>query len=533
MDELTEQLNIAGRQADPHTGKTLSQVVLEKARSEGNDHVHATALAYLADYNHSLGQQRQAFIEASRAAQMLHSQSDNSGEARALMVVSRAAQSMGLSESAIEASLLAVALTEGADDAGLESDALSQLGILLAYNKSFDEARRLLEKAERLARMADCALDELVAIARQFSCETVRIIHLRHETGIFPESTIVGELLTRSGLFRLKHDMEELSKPDQAPLLMFVELAEALFNIWSGRIDTAADKLVFTREWFTKTNQAPWMEGFLLIAEVELALSKKDWQVAEQAAGLMCALTGEANGHQQSVFLGHLLLAHCLEMQSNNSAALQVLKELSALERRWRTASLDTRHEITQLKLQMRRTDIERRKWMASASELQRLSMEDPLTGIANRRYFESEAHAALRDIDRGLPQPLCLALLDVDRFKQVNDCHSHVVGDKVLQTIGTLLRNNIRDTDIAARLGGDEFVVLFRKADEQTAREACLRVASAVKSFEWSALSPGLTVGVSIGLSTALPGDTLETRLPGVTRTCTPGKSHHPASHP
>ncbi len=108
----------------------------------------------------------------------------------------------------------------------------------------------------------------------------------------------------------------------------------------------------------------------------------------------------------------------------------------------------------------------------------------------------------------------MCLALIDVDHFKQVNDGHSHGVGDKVLQIIAALLSEYVRDEDLAARLAGDEFVLLLRRTELAKASEVCERVRRAVADYNWPAISPGLAVTISIGLAQSQLGDTLETLM-------------------
>ena len=94
---------------------------------------------------------------------------------------------------------------------------------------------------------------------------------------------------------------------------------------------------------------------------------------------------------------------------------------------------------------------------------LQADAMSDPLTGLANRRTFEKEMERSLSTARRH-GRSHGLLLIDVDNFKSVNDRLGHTMGDKVLCHISSLLRQNIRATDIAARLGGDEFCVILNE---------------------------------------------------------------------
>lgn len=88
-----------------------------------------------------------------------------------------------------------------------------------------------------------------------------------------------------------------------------------------------------------------------------------------------------------------------------------------------------------------------------------RMADTDPLTGVANRRKFSEVLSRFLRMADR-FSQPLSLALLDLDHFKQINDLHGHAVGDAVLRRLGEILLRSFRSEDVVARWGGEEFVV-------------------------------------------------------------------------
>ncbi|MGM9486722.1 GGDEF domain-containing protein [Ideonella sp. YS5] len=89
------------------------------------------------------------------------------------------------------------------------------------------------------------------------------------------------------------------------------------------------------------------------------------------------------------------------------------------------------------------------------------LSSRDALTGLANRRSFES---GLAREIDRVARsgEPALLLLLDIDHFKRVNDTHGHAVGDLVIQAVAESLRETVRPMDLPARIGGEEFAIIL-----------------------------------------------------------------------
>jgi diguanylate cyclase (GGDEF)-like protein len=142
--------------------------------------------------------------------------------------------------------------------------------------------------------------------------------------------------------------------------------------------------------------------------------------------------------------------------------------------------------------------------------ELQQLARQDALTGAANRREFLRVAEEHLRDRRGG---PGCsVLLLDVDRFKSVNDSFGHAAGDVALVQLVRSVNDVIRAEDLVARLGGEEFAVLLPGADTPRAIEVAHRVRTGITADSRSDVAGPLTV--SIGVATARPGDTVESIL-------------------
>ena len=108
--------------------------------------------------------------------------------------------------------------------------------------------------------------------------------------------------------------------------------------------------------------------------------------------------------------------------------------------------------------------------------QVEKLSIEDGLTGLFNHRHFEEELR---REFGRAARynDPLALIMLDLDHFKKVNDTHGHVFGDKVLRESAQLIHGNVRETDICARYGGEEFVVILPKTPLSGALKVATRI--------------------------------------------------------
>ncbi len=134
------------------------------------------------------------------------------------------------------------------------------------------------------------------------------------------------------------------------------------------------------------------------------------------------------------------------------------------------------------------------------AEELKEISITDPLTGLLNRRYFQERL---LEEIERckrhGLP--VCLIMVDIDDFKQVNDTYGHLTGDEAIKSLAATLRKTIRSMDVASRYGGEEFTVILPQTSKEDAHLIAKRLCSSFSAEGTTQLGiPGLTI--SVGLS-------------------------------
>ena len=149
--------------------------------------------------------------------------------------------------------------------------------------------------------------------------------------------------------------------------------------------------------------------------------------------------------------------------------------------------------------------------WMLTRkldAELIRHASQDPLTGVANRRVIWEQGEQRMARSTQGQP-PVAVLMIDVDRFKSINDEWGHDGGDQVLVAVAAALKRSIREKDILARVGGEEFMVLLHLVDESETREAAERLRQAVES-ERIPLSPSqdLRCTVSIGYCVAGHGE-------------------------
>jgi diguanylate cyclase (GGDEF)-like protein len=135
------------------------------------------------------------------------------------------------------------------------------------------------------------------------------------------------------------------------------------------------------------------------------------------------------------------------------------------------------RYRLAARELEVRlRLEQEQRRTGTLLAKLQRLSQEDPLTGLANRRRWDAELGTVCAEARRtGIS--VAVVLLDLDHFKQVNDRHGHAGGDGALTQVAGLLAERVRSDDVVARLGGDELAVLLPGTDLERAVELAERL--------------------------------------------------------
>ncbi len=162
------------------------------------------------------------------------------------------------------------------------------------------------------------------------------------------------------------------------------------------------------------------------------------------------------------------------------------------------SALMKTNEQLQQRsqELEQRSQDLEK-----ALSLVEKLAVTDSLTDLRNRRYFDDNLAAAFARAQR-FNEPLCLLLLDIDLFKQINDTHGHAAGDAVLQALARAFKSRTRETDISARLGGDEFSFLLYRTNRDAGVAFANSLLAMAQDMSFTFHDQATTVGLSIGVA-------------------------------
>jgi len=176
------------------------------------------------------------------------------------------------------------------------------------------------------------------------------------------------------------------------------------------------------------------------------------------------------------------------------------------------TRAMETRTKTLEVELKQSSEQVSELK--VQLDHVRKESRADPLTGIANRKAFDSELQSAIEDATE-TGAPMALLMCDIDHFKNFNDSWGHQTGDKVLRLVANCLSENVKGRDTAARYGGEEFTVILRQTGLSDAINLANQIRGTVESKKLVKKSTGDVLGqitISIGVAQLAPDDQAET---------------------
>lgn len=210
-------------------------------------------------------------------------------------------------------------------------------------------------------------------------------------------------------------------------------------------------------------------------------------------------------------------LVSAQEAAGDFAGALESFRQFHELTLRARDQATEQRGQVLNARLELERAqhkaEIERlraEELTLRNEDLARQAIMDALTGLPNRRGLDAALAHRMGD---GRSEFACV-LADIDHFKRINDRYSHLVGDEVLRRVGALIRQALRNGDVAARYGGEEFALLLDRLEERQAVEVCERLRSTIAAQPWGQIADGLAVTISLGVAMRRAGDSSEALL-------------------
>lgn len=465
-------------------------------------------------------------------------------------------QYSGRLRESMEAGYRAIELFQAAGLQARQVRALTMQSLTLARTGEAPEALKLLNDAMQvLQALPDPqpideavfwnnagAVHEILGQLAQAKAALERVLALEPEHG---DRNLAA--VSRANLYQLRVQILRAEAPhDEAAAMQALQevVAHAEACAQAQRFHLAAGMAEFIAGMCLELNQVDaarqhirlglqWvqaMQGSPLRAALELHMAHAErlaGQMRTAAAHIANALELAAQGNEKDLIARcHLENSRLHEAQSHWRAALDCHKRYTEVREAWLKAQADSRSQAMSVRLEIERQRVEAEllrlrnaeleryvdRMASEAGELKRQALEDPLTGLANRRQFERQV-AAMMAVQAGAP--LVVLIADIDHFKHVNDNWSHAIGDEVLRELGALLREHSRPHDVVARFGGEEFVIAFGGGlTLDKAMKVAERLRLTVAAHKWHQVAAGLQVTLSLGLSAWRPGEQIATTL-------------------
>ena len=497
----------------------LAKEAREIAARSGDRQLDAESLHALARCHFYLADFMPALEGMLQAAQLYQDGGDLAGAATAFAGIGLCQHRLGAHDDAVVSLLRALETTREQKLDTLEISIYNSLGSALIAAERVDEAARYLAAGIELAQA-------------------------RGDRNLLTKLLLNQSLLAKTrGDARAGTDaagaQQEYAK-GLAQVTQALELARALGNVYDeahclGQTGTMlrllhmhADAAVVLQQTLAvgRSLNEPHVQAEALL---ELgALHVADGRTAEARQCLTEAIGMARRIAARSVLAeGCEALSQVLEQAGDFAGALATYKEFHAV----REAELagSRKHAATAAQLWLDFQDVSRRATQyreraetlaadhaaltRKAKVLIEVSQQDPLTGLLNRRGLDARVGALIAAAEVN-ELPLTIVLIDVDRFKRINDTFSHAVGDAVLRRVAGLIRDHCRQDDLPVRYGGDEFLVVLAGADLATGRRVVERLKRASDAYRWESESAGLKVTLSIGLALRARGATIATTI-------------------
>lgn len=509
-------------QATPTLEALRDQVLPEMAAlSEDDERLRTRVLLALARAYPRQGRSQDAVRAGCEAALWFEQLGDAAGACDAHTLLALAYAQLGVGRESLDQALRSLELARHLQDREREAWALLRVGNAHAALDNPAQAREITQQAREIAQQLQLAELDFACVNNQagFTLDELEFARFDGDNGRSVVAQAMAELLAQQSL-----DAAKASGNPYRQALALSHLIEALLHgsEWD-RVQAHIDALMqlADRHGYTGLRHSAQLQ------QAKLTAAQGGWQVAiAQAQKLQHEAAGQLLPRQRKSLLQ--LLYECHKAWGDADRALAFLEEMVRLERQTvrdtqmvQTQLLLIRDEVHQAVGRAERAvaaaqaaqqrnaalEAEALRLQAQLVDTDRAAREDALTGLANRRHAE-QALLTCVEMARRLQQPLALAMLDLDHFKQVNDRFGHATGDAVLRELGSLLKTALPAGALAARWGGEEFLLVLPNTAFEACKPVLERLRAAVQAHAWANVAEGLAVTASIGASLSASTD-------------------------
>ena len=479
MDEFIRgtQLLRVGRCAEAL--RAFGKIYLQ-SEAAGNSDMMAAALCEMAWSCYRIGDAEQG-LECVLGAKCLRQRDANRLEtARAMAVEAILLLDLGLSDNAYERASEALELATAEDDAAMLAFAMNAKGIVLAVCHEADLGASLVEQAVGIAN------HQSNAGALGYYLLNLGFCHAKmaEEAETLAESErAMGE--REAAIEFTTAAIEHARRSGDVWTLRVALSNNAEMLALQGSYDAALELLDQCADLLDDPGDGLRIQYLYTLGDVLFRAGRLDEARLHASQAVEIASATKLIDHQVNA-VGKL--AEILEAQGDAASALVQFKRFHSLYVRQSGDTTKRRARIESIRS-------ETALWRSRAAALADQALSDPLTGIANRRSFD-------QILGRLAGSLFCVAIIDLDFFKSINDRFSHIIGDAVLQRVARTLVDQLGPHGHAARMGGEEFALVLPHLPQASAIAFCEGIRVAVASTDWSDLAAGLDVTVSIGLA-------------------------------
>ncbi|MET3924725.1 tetratricopeptide repeat-containing diguanylate cyclase [Devosia sp. 2618] len=468
-----------GRLGQAEQGLEQAKDILVRLRLEGDEWALADCMLQIAWFNLQLGHSAVGLDMAEGAKQLFLTCGDRLNHAKATYIHAALLLDFGLADEAYSVIQIGVSLAEATKNSTTIACALNVKGAALLLSRQFDLGEQVLRKARLHAQATgDVLIMEYVENNIGLAC-VLRGDALKAEG---PSDEVLKLYRQGIAVFQQAAVWARECGDHWNLRVILANCAEASMLV--GDVDGAFQCLSEYENLPGTGGPRSEIHYLYTRGEVLLHIGRLDEALGLCEAALALAESSGLHDHKVNT-LRRLSEVH--ERLGNFEQAISFFKQFHEAYEHQMGA-------MTQRRAQMNEMRSENQRLRSIAEQFEQLATHDELTGLPNRRSME----AAFGQLDG---TDFCLAIMDLDYFKRVNDDFSHGVGDDVLRYTGELLAARSQWLQ-AFRLGGEEFALLFDHSDLDHATECCERIRSDLEKLPWSDLAKGLHVTTSIGLA-------------------------------